>query len=251
MHHATLAPVALALLAASGCGGDLVDDDAAFYNWDGRKVHCATEGDSKSGNTVDDILRGLDRARDRGEVLELLVHRPGTSMPWADFEAVLAGVEERGLAWVTYEEMARGIEPVGGIALQYDDASLDEWTAAQDYLDRYHGRATIFVTRYHRLSDERKAMLRDLANAGNDIEAHGVNHLRGPVVVEQDGLQAYLDEEVQPSIDILRADGYEVVSFAYPFGNRTGETDDAVTERVPIVRSLTTTRALVTSPCPY
>jgi hypothetical protein len=43
-------------------------------------------------------------------------------------------------------------------------------------------------------------------------------------------VRAYLDEEVLPSIDVSRADGYEVVSFAYPFGRRTTEMDESILE---------------------
>jgi hypothetical protein len=94
-------------------------------------------------------------------------------------------------------------------------------------------------------------MLRTLHDDGHDLEPHAVNHLRGPVVVEERGLQYYLDEEMQPSIDVMRDDGYEIVSFAYPFGDRTDEIDEAVTTRVPLVRSLVISRSFVTSPCPY
>jgi len=240
-----------ALVAAGGCTADLASFDSAYYNWDGRKVHCTVEGDTKAGNDLASIGRGLDRAVERGEVLEILVHQPGVSMSWEDFDALLAAVNERGLAWVTYEDMAHGIDPVGGVSLQYDGTYLGSWMESREYLLKHNARATIFVTRYHRLDEGERAILRQLSDDGNDIEPHSVNHLRGPVVVEEEGLNFYLETEVQPSIDILRADGYEIVSFAYPFGDRTDEIDEAVTKRVPIVRSLAISRALVTSPCPY
>lgn len=238
-------------LVATACTEDLASFDAPYYNWDGRAVHCTVEGDVAAGNDVASILRGLDRAKDRGEVLELLVHRPGDTMSWEDFDTVLAGVQERGLAWVTYEDMAHGIPPVGGISLQYDGTWIDSWLASREYLMKYGARVTIFVTRYHRLNEDKRAALRQLHDDGHDLEPHAVNHLRGPVVVEEHGLDYYLDYEVQPSIDIMRDDGYEVVSFAYPFGDRTDEIDRAVTKRVPLVRSLAISRTIVTSPCPY
>lgn len=236
---------------SAGCTGDLEELDSAFYNWDGRVVHCTVEGDKAAKNNISNILRALDRARDRGEVFELLVHRPGDTMTWEDFEALLAGVQERGLAWVTYEDMAHGIPPVAGISLQYDGTWIDSWMASREYLQRYNARVTIFVTRYHGLSAETHANLRVLHDDGHDLEAHAVNHLRGPVIVEENGLDWYLEHEVQPSIDILRADGYEVVSYAYPFGDRTDEIDEAVGKRVQLIRSLSISKPLVTSPCPY
>ncbi len=49
---------------------------------------------------------------------------------------------------------------------------------------------------------------------------------------------AWMTDEVQPSIDQLRADGYTVDAFAYPYGSRTDETDRAVLDQVKIVRSV-------------
>jgi hypothetical protein len=225
--------------------------DSAFYDWDGRVVHCTVEGDAKTGNDLSKILPALDRARDRAEVFELLVHRPGSSMGWEDFETLLAAVDERGLAWVTYEDMAHGITPVAGISLQYDGKWTESWMESRAYLRRHGARATIFVTAYGQMTPDQRAHLRVLHEDGHDLEAHSVLHLRAPVYVEEHGLTAYLDNEVQPSIDQLRADGYEVVSYAYPFGDRTDELDEAIARRVPLVRSLSLSRSLVTSPCPY
>ncbi|HLL21785.1 MAG TPA: hypothetical protein VK427_06630, partial [Kofleriaceae bacterium] len=62
----------IALVAA--CRGDVGDMDSVFYDGDDRKVHCAVNLDGKAGNaaTVDGAL---DRARDRGEVLEVYAHK--------------------------------------------------------------------------------------------------------------------------------------------------------------------------------
>jgi hypothetical protein len=57
---------------------------------------------------------------------------------------------------------------------------------------------------------------------------------------------------VQPSIDELRADGYTVSAFAYPFGSRTDETDKAVLDQVQIVRSVAYAwDSPAIDPCPY
>ena len=189
--------------------------------------------------------------RQTGEVLELLVHRPGESITWEKFEALLAGVRERQLDFLTATDMARGT-PRGGIALMYDGEWLPAWLGSVDMLAQYDARVTIFVSRYARLQPEEHQQIRDLAAAGHDIEAHSVNHLRGPSFVEQHGMRAYLDEEVLPSIDVLRADGYDVVSFAYPFGTRTAEIDAALleTKSVPVLRALTRASQLRADPCP-
>ena len=55
-----------------------------------------------------------------------------------------------------------------------------------------------------------------------------MKHFRGPVYVEQRGLDSYMSDEIQPSIDHLRDDGFTISTFAYPYGSRTDETDRAI-----------------------
>ena len=58
------------------------------------------------------------------------------------------------------------------------------------------------------------------------------------------GVDAYIAEEVLPSITILQDAGYQPTAFAYPFGRNTEAADDAVLELVDKVR-------ISPSPCPY
>ena len=134
----------------------------------------------------------------------------------------------------------------------YDDWHTQEWVASMDLLAQYGAHVTLYVGRYANMLPTAHLQLAELAAAGHDVEAHSVLHLRGPTYVEQRGLRAYLDEEVLPSIDRLRADGYEVLSYAYPFGVRTTETDDGIlgTGSVEMVRALAKTSELRANPCP-
>jgi len=199
---------------------------------------------------VEIVDSGLDRARDRGEVVELYTHHPGVSVPIAKIEHVLAGAQERGLAFVTYTDFARGTYATPGLALSFDYTFVDSWTDLRPLFAQYHARVTFFVSRYRNLTDEQHAKLKVLAADGHDIEPHTVNHLRAPDYVDEHGMDAYLREELDPSIEVLRNDGYEVNAFAYPFGARTGELDAAIAKRVPVIRSVAFTYTVVQSPCP-
>jgi peptidoglycan/xylan/chitin deacetylase (PgdA/CDA1 family) len=172
-------------------------------------------------------------------VLELYNHNPGVTIQPDVIEHVLAGAQSRGLAFVTYADMAKGVRPAGGgLAYSFDDAYVPEWIALRALFAKYNSRLTFFITYWDQLNDTDRASLHELASDGHDIEAHSVKHQRGPVYVEERGLTAYIDDEVQPSIDHLRADGFDVSVFAYPFGARTAETDRAILGRVSIVRSV-------------
>jgi peptidoglycan/xylan/chitin deacetylase (PgdA/CDA1 family) len=213
-------------------------------------VHCAINLDTSANNRVYSIDSGLDRARDRGEVVELYAHNPGVTVPLSKLAYVLAGARDRGLAFATYADFARERYTAPGLALSFDDTSVTSWLAARPLFDEYGARVTFFVSRYASLTDAERAGLQVLAGDGHDIEPHSVRHLRAPEYVEDHGLAAYLRDDVDPSIDVMRGDGYEVHAFAYPFGAHTGEIDAAIARRVPVLRSVAFTYTLVDDPCP-
>lgn len=212
-------------------------------------MHCAVDLDRKSGLTHANLDRALDRAA-RGEVVEIYAHNPERTVAVADIEYLVAGAASRHLPFVTYADFAQGGGSGPGLALSFDDTSVRAWYDLRSLFDRYGARVTFFISRYADLYDNEKAMVKQLAADGHDIEAHTVNHLNGPEYVEEHGMTAYLFDEVLPSIDVLRADGYEVSAFAYPFGARTDEIDKELLEHIPVLRSVTFPRAGVSSPCP-
>jgi len=253
-HDRTLTcAVALSLVTGAvlaGCQQQLSELDGAFYNGDGRLVHCGVNLDTTAHNSLASIDSGLDRARDRGEVVELYAHHPGVTVPIDKLEHVLAGARDRGLAFFTYADFARDSHAAPGLALSFDDTSVDAWVGLRPLFAQYGARVTFFVSRYRALGDDQHAGLKLLAGDGHDIEPHTVLHLRAPDYVESNGLDAYLRNEVDPSIAVLQDDGYEIHAFAYPFGARTGEIDAAIAKRVPVIRSVEFTYWGVESPCP-
>lgn len=235
----------------AACQHDTAGTPSAFYNWDDREVHCAIDIDTYARNDIASVEAGLDRALERGEVIELYAHDPGTTVSWDELEAVLAAIDARGLPYFTYADFARGAAPAAGVALSFDDAYVDHWLSGTDLYARYGARLTFFVAYFDKLSPERRASLHELVRLGHAVEAHSVAHQRAPLYVEERGLQAYLDDEVVPSIEALRDEGFDVTTFAYPFGARTGETDRAILRHVPLVRSVSFTwTSPATDPCP-
>lgn len=212
---------------------------------------CAVGIDERR-NDIASIESGLDRARDDGLVVQLYGHVPGGTLPLATLEATLAGARDRGLASFTYRDFANGRPAEAGLALSLDDDAIEAWTSVAPMLDTYGVRATFFVTRFHRFTAAQRALLHQLADAGHDIEAHSVDHLRAPEYAEAHGLAAYVAGEVSPGVAALRADGHDPVAFAYPFGSRTGELDRVLLDDFAVLRSVTFQRdgLLVSDPCP-
>lgn len=243
--------LAAAALGLPACQLPVGDIDGVFYNGDGRKVHCAVNLDATSRLTHASIDSGLDRAVANRETIELYAHHPGDTIAVSEIAYVVTQAEARGLAFVTYEDFAAGGGTGPALALSFDDTWVTEWAALIPMFAAHGVHATFFVSRYDHLGDERHRLLHDLADAGHAIEAHSVNHYRAPEYVENHGLHDYIDNELVPSIQVLRAEGFAVNAFAYPFGARTSELDDAILDHVAVVRSVSFPHgAPVESPCP-
>ncbi|HUJ63266.1 MAG TPA: polysaccharide deacetylase family protein [Kofleriaceae bacterium] len=242
------------VVLGAGCQQQLADVDGAFWSTnDPRRLHCAVNLDSEA--QVDDasLDSGLDRALRRGEVVELYAHHPGATVPVDKVAYVLAGAQARGLSFFTYSDFANHAVPPGtpGIALSFDDTSVQAWVDQLPLFQQYGARITFFISHYNTLPDTARNELHTLADAGHDIEPHSVTHQRGPEYVEQHGMAAYLADEIQPSIDALSGEGFTLTSYAYPFGSRTDETDRALLERVSVLRSVAFTYEGDGSPCPF
>lgn len=239
------------LLALAGCHLEADEVGNAFYNWDGRSVHCSLNLDSSAHNKLESIESGLDRAMKNGEVLELYAHDPGRTIAWDDLERVLAAIQARDLTYFTYAQLARGdVSPKAGVVLSFDDAAVDDWIAGADLYDAYGATLTFFVAYFDNLSDRQRASLHALAARGHAIEAHSVDHLRAPLYVEQRGLSTYLHDEAIPSIQWLEDDGFDVTTYAYPYGARTSEIDHAMLDHVTLLRSVSFAWDGVADPCP-
>jgi hypothetical protein len=244
-----LAFVALGLVA--GCDRDSLDQmDGIYYRWDDRKVLCAANLDASAKNDLESITRGLERARDRGELIGIYAHDIGHTVSRDKLEAVLAKIQELGLPYVTYPELSSDMPHEGGVLLSFDDNYIDAWYSARELFDKYGARVTFFVSKYDQASAEERRELHALADDGHAIEAHTRRHLHGPRYVEENGMKSYLHDEVLPSLDLLRADGFNPTVFAYPFGARTAETDRAILKYVDRLRSVSYSMEGAGDPCP-
>jgi len=246
--------VVLAVLV--GCGRDrVVDTDEVFYDWSARRVLCGVGIDNKLDVGLDDLREGMERARDRGEALILYGHRIEPGGVEADrLEAILQLGQEVGLPFLTFPELHQA-PPANraGLVVTFDDAYIENWHSQRDLFAAYGARVTFFVTRFPRQSDTNVERLHDLYADGHAIESHGAEHFNGPEYAEELGVQAYVDTVVVPSLDSMREHGFAPTTFAYPYGARTGELDDAILEHVDLVRSISwlfARNGLLQDPCP-
>jgi peptidoglycan/xylan/chitin deacetylase (PgdA/CDA1 family) len=135
--------------------------------------------------------------------------------------------EEQVYARQSSGEVAAGLNETrssagkGGVAITFDDASIDKWCSILDLLDRYDAKVTFFVTHWDKLDSDQIRKLKVLQNAGHEIGCHGLTHKSiNDYESSANGLRTYIEEEVIPAIIIMEDHGFPPLSFAYPRGNR-------------------------------
>lgn len=131
-----------------------------------------------------------------------------------------------------------------GIVLTFDDRAVESWHSAKDLFEKYDAKATFFVTKYDSLSKDQIEMLKELQQDGHEIGSHGLSHLRATTFVKENSLEAYIAEEIVPSIKLMNADGIRPTSFAYPYGSRKKEIDNVLWDKFIIIRGTAPTKEL-------
>lgn len=229
------------------CGDNIAPDykwgdQDPFFRWNGQPHVGAYSLDGLTPETREPILRRIDGVDN--EVLVLYGHATSIGTSVETIEAVLARAGDRGLDSVTFLDLARDGAKRPGIALSFDDTEIDAWFEFRDVFARYDARATFFVTRYYEWSDEARAKLHVLFDEGHSIEAHGVNHINVCLYSEmhdldEHDLDAYIAEEVMPSVEVLRADGFTPHAFAFPGGIEGNAIVEALEPHIEITRGIT------------
>lgn len=231
--------IVVALAAVGGCrpAFDLADREDIFAMPGDKHVMCAA---SIEWTHVDRhvIAPALDRARDDHTIVQLFAHDPGVTIDVDRIETTLDDAEARGLAWVTYRDLAAGVPREAGLALSFDDWYVDDWAALGDTFRRHHARVTFFVADYDTLAPKQRDELRALAADGHDIEYHSTRHQNAPQYVRDHGLDAYLADDIEPGLAAMRADGWDPIVFAYPLGHRTPAIDRALLQSFALLRGV-------------
>lgn len=228
--------VVLAALAIAGCGDNLYRDPP-YFRWDGGHLVGAYSLDHLAPDDAA-VRREVDYARDAGLVTLFYGHDPPTGTSYEMIDALLARADADGIPALTFADLARGGPPRGAICLSFDDTEVDAWYALRDLLAAHHAHVTFFVTEYASFTEDARAKLHQLYEDGNSIEAHGVDHENAVEYVTAHGIDAYIADEVQPSFDVLAADGFTPVAFAYPYGAHGEAIDEALARRYPLVRAI-------------
>lgn len=102
--------------------------------------------------------------------------------------------------------------------ISFDDQYVTEWYAQRALFGRYNVQATFFITNPDSLTSAEVEMLKALESDGHEIASHGAKHVNALNYTEEHGLEAYIQNEIIPSVKSLQKLGFTPVTFAYPYG---------------------------------
>ena len=126
-----------------------------------------------------------------------------------------------------------------GVVLTFDDTTINEWFEADHTLKKYSWKATFCVSKINTLSHSEIEKLLHLQSEGHEIAGHSLNHFNATTFVAQNGINEYINQEINPMLDLMNHYSLKVSSFAYPFGFRNKTIDTALLCKFKIVRGTT------------
>lgn len=122
----------------------------------------------------------------------------------------------------------------GGVVFTFDDNYIASWAAHRDLFKKYNIKATFFVAKPYLLDSAKIEDLKLLTSDGHEIGCHGMYHL--DAVEYADLIDHYIDYEILPALKILNDLGFQIRSFAYPYGHSVDRIDSAMSAHFRFLR---------------
>jgi PKD repeat protein len=120
-----------------------------------------------------------------------------------------------------------GTSPAG-IALTFDDNSVDAWFEARSIFQQYNAHATFFISNFNNLNQDQINKLKTLQADGHEIAFHGYNHEDVTSYLQSHSLSDYINNEIIQGIDLMKSEGFNPVDFAFPYGTDDPEANEAM-----------------------
>lgn len=107
----------------------------------------------------------------------------------------------------------------GALCLTFDDQYVEDWVRGLDLLRPFGARATFYVSGFSNLKPDSVAALRQIQDDGHEIGLHSATHSDLRLLDSYLHRDQYLAMEVLPPLRHMRAQGFEVRSWSYPFNH--------------------------------
>ncbi|HCD33017.1 MAG TPA: hypothetical protein DER01_11465 [Phycisphaerales bacterium] len=105
------------------------------------------------------------------------------------------------------------------ILLTFDDQHVDNWHAVLPMLEKYDAKVTFYQNNLDKLTDEQIDKAQQIKAAGHTIGCHGWRHVWPVQYTEDNGIEKFWLDEVQPCLDWYDAHGWQITNYAYAFNN--------------------------------
>jgi peptidoglycan-N-acetylglucosamine deacetylase len=141
-----------------------------------------------------------------------------------------------------FEKTGHVKEP--GIVLTFDDDRVDNWFKYLPMLDSAGVKATFYICKYNRFTDEQKRKLTIIQAHGNEIAFHSTNHynMEEYVYKQKHTIDDLMRCEVEAGLKLMNKDGFYPTTFAYPYGAHNGVFDKVLMRYFKSVRALNGTQ---------
>lgn len=126
-----------------------------------------------------------------------------------------------------------------GVILTFDDKSVGDWVKLIPVFKKYGACATFCVCKFNELSREEIKNLHELQDLGSEIASHSYSHKNALDFSKKFSIQEYIDKEISPSLSAMKEEGFDVTSFAYPYGSRSAEIDKSLLQIFSVIRGTT------------
>ena len=123
----------------------------------------------------------------------------------------------------------------GTLCLTFDDLYLNSWKKALPFFAEYQAHVTFFI--WGTVDSTVISDLKKLQDAGHSIGLHSINHTRAADYQKEHGKGAYTRDEILSQLDSCRKNNIQIRSFAYPFSQRTEETDQELFKYFDFLRT--------------
>lgn len=125
---------------------------------------------------------------------------------------------------------------IAGVVLSFDDDYINEWFDTNQQLKQYSWKGTFCVCKINTLDNSEINKLLELQNEGHEIAGHSLNHYNAVNFLSNHTIDEYLNQEINPMLDLMHFYGLKVTSFVYPYGGRNTKLDAALLNKFQIVR---------------
>lgn len=123
-----------------------------------------------------------------------------------------------------------------GVILSFDDAYVNEWFATNQKLKKYAWKGTFCISKINTLRHYKIKELLELQREGHEIAGHTLNHINAADFLRVHTINEYMNQEINPMLNLMNFYGLKVTSFAYPYGGRTRKLDAALLQKFKTIR---------------